>query len=148
MPGFSSPPDPKAFNAAVYEIVRQIPPGWVATYGQVAGMIPPPEGFNLHNYGAVGARWVGSAMAACPADVPWQRVINAQGKISLRGTDGPNLQRELLEAEGVQFDARQKVDLKRYRWAGPSREWLRDHQLMEPVDSQDDPPGSQMSFNV
>jgi len=57
-------------------------------------------------------------MAACPDDVPWQRIINAQGKISLRG-GGENRQRELLEDEGVVFDDRERVDLKRYGWKGP-----------------------------
>ena len=58
-------------------------------------------------------------MAACPEGVPWQRVINSQGKISLRRGTGPQIQRELLEAEGIEFDERERVDLKRYGWAGP-----------------------------
>lgn len=147
MPGFSSPPDPKAYNAVVYEIVRQIPAGKVATYGQIAGMIPPPGAVNLHSYGSLGARWVGSAMAACPDGVPWQRVINSQGKISLRGGEGQNVQKELLEAEGVEFDVREKVDLNKYRWSGPSREWLRDHNLLEPV-SPNDPSGPQLTLKI
>jgi methylated-DNA-protein-cysteine methyltransferase-like protein len=57
-------------------------------------------------------------MAACPENVPWQRVINAQGKISLRQGSGGTRQRELLEAEGVQFDERDRVDLKQYQWEG------------------------------
>ncbi|MDO9349360.1 MAG: MGMT family protein [Anaerolineales bacterium] len=68
----------------VWDIVRQIPAGKVATYGQIAALIPPPGGMPLPDYLAFEARWVGGAMAACPPDVPWQRVINAQGKISLR----------------------------------------------------------------
>lgn len=58
-------------------------------------------------------------MAALPAghDVPWQRVINSQGKVSpRRNGDGDLIQRLLLEAEGVQFDARGRVDLVRYSW--------------------------------
>jgi methylated-DNA-protein-cysteine methyltransferase-like protein len=58
-------------------------------------------------------------MAACPADVPWQRVINAQGKISVRKGGGSLEQRALLEAEGVEFDDRERVDLARYGWPGP-----------------------------
>jgi methylated-DNA-protein-cysteine methyltransferase-like protein len=116
--GFVSPPDPVAFKARVWEIVRQIPPGKVATYGQIGGLIPVPEGLTEKDYRAFAPRWVGGAMAACPDDVPWQRVINAQGKISLRG-GGETRQRELLEAEGVEFDERDRVDLRRYGWVGP-----------------------------
>lgn len=58
-------------------------------------------------------------MAACPADVPWQRVINAQGKISQRA--GSERQRRLLEQEGVAF-VNDKVDLKRYQWPGPGHD--------------------------
>ena len=112
----TNPPDPKAFNAAVYEIARKIPVGRVATYGQIATMLPPPEGVNLPEYEAQGARWVGGAMAACGDDVPWQRVINAQGKISVRKGGGPVRQRALLEAEGVEFDENERVDLAKYRW--------------------------------
>jgi len=55
--------------------------------------------------------------AACPAEVPWQRVINAQGKISLKG-EAAQKQRLRLEAEGIEFDARGRIDLNRFRWAG------------------------------
>jgi methylated-DNA-protein-cysteine methyltransferase related protein len=58
-------------------------------------------------------------MAACPPDVPWQRVINAQGKISDR--PGAQSQRQLLEAEGIVF-VKDKVDLKVYQWRSPGRE--------------------------
>ena len=115
---YTSPPDPLAFNTQVWEIVRQIPRGKVSTYGQIALMIPPPEGVEANEYRAVGARWVGAAMAACPDDVPWQRVINAQGKVSVRRGGGEQLQRHLLEEEGVAFDDRDRVDLKRYGWSG------------------------------
>ncbi len=129
---FTSPPDPSAFNATVWEITRQIPAGEVCTYGQIAGMIPPPAGMNQRDYDAFGARWVGGAMAACPPDVPWQRVINSQGKISLRKGGGQEVQRGLLEEEGVVFDDRGRVDLKKYRWEGPSEEWLKAHGLNLP----------------
>jgi methylated-DNA-protein-cysteine methyltransferase-like protein len=117
-PRFSSPPDPVAYKAQVWEIVRRIPPGKVATYGQIAALTPVPPGLAEPDYRAFAPRWVGGAMAACPDDVPWQRVINAQGKISLRG-GGEQRQRELLEAEGVSFDERGRVDLRRFGWAGP-----------------------------
>jgi methylated-DNA-protein-cysteine methyltransferase-like protein len=119
-PQFTSPPNPAEFNARVWEIVRQIPPGKVYTYGQVAGQIPPPAGIPFQDYKAWGARWVGGAMAACPEGIPWQRVVNAQGKISLRPGGGGQVQRELLEAEGVVFDGRERIDLKRFGWEGPA----------------------------
>ncbi|HEX7975237.1 MAG TPA: MGMT family protein [Anaerolineales bacterium] len=118
-PQFTSPPDPLAFNAQVWEIVRQIPSGTVATYGQIAGLIPTPQGISTRDYGAFGARWVGGAMAACPPDVPWQRVINSQGQISLRRGGGHIRQRQLLEDEGVVFDERERVNLAHFGWKGP-----------------------------
>lgn len=118
-PGFTSPPDPRAFQLQVWELVRRIPPGKVATYGQIAALVPTPPGLSTKDYRAFGPRWVGGAMAACPTGVPWQRVINAQGKISLRRGSGESEQRALLEAEGVIFDERQRVDLKRFGWEGP-----------------------------
>jgi len=112
---FTSPPNPPEFHARVWELVRQIPRGKVATYGQIALMLPPPEGVDMDNYLAFGARWVGGAMAACPDGVPWQRVINSQGKISER--PGAAKQRQLLEEEGVEF-VKDKIDLKKYGWGG------------------------------
>ncbi len=115
MPRFTSPPDPKQYNERVWQLVRQVPRGKVATYGQIALMIPPPAGVDFDAYRAQAPRWVGSAMAACPNDVPWQRVINSQGKISER--PGAKKQRQLLEGEGVVF-AKDKIDLKKYGWKG------------------------------
>jgi methylated-DNA-protein-cysteine methyltransferase-like protein len=103
----------------IYEVVRQIPSGRVATYGQIAAIV-----------GDCTARMVGYALAATPAgsDVPWQRVINAQGKISLRANSGENtLQRQLLEEEGVRFDAENRVNFRQYRWPGPDLDWLLAH---------------------
>jgi methylated-DNA-protein-cysteine methyltransferase-like protein len=119
MMGFSSPPDPTAFNLQVWEVTCLIPPGKVATYGQIARLITPPQGMNPRDYQAWSPRWVGGAMAACPEGVPWQRVINSQGKISLRKDSGANKQKQLLEEEGIRFDERQRVDLKIYGWEGP-----------------------------
>lgn len=116
MPSFSSPPNPQAFNEQVWAVARRIPRGKVATYGQIAKMIPPPNGVELEAYAAFAPRWVGGAMANCPDDVPWQRVINSQGKISER--PGAERQRPLLEQEGVEFDAKDRVDLKKYGWNG------------------------------
>jgi methylated-DNA-protein-cysteine methyltransferase-like protein len=114
---FTSPPDPNVFNRRVWSVVRRIPAGRVASYGQIARLIPPPEGVDQESYSAFGARWVGSAMARCPDDVPWQRVINAKGEISPR--PGAERQRHLLEAEGVVFDERGRVDLGRFGWQEP-----------------------------
>ena len=112
MSPFASPPDPIIFNNQVWEIVRQVPPGKVTTYGQIARMIPPPEGVEAKSYLSLGPRWVGGAMAKCPDDVPWQRVINSKGEISPR--PGADEQRHLLEEEGVEFDVRGRVDLTRF----------------------------------
>lgn len=116
MPAFTSPPNMQTFYEQVWNLVRQIPVGKVATYGQIAKLIPPPHGVEIEAYAAFAPRWVGGAMAACPDDVPWQRVINSQGKISER--PGAERQRPLLEAEGVIFDAKGKVDLKKFSWSG------------------------------
>lgn len=117
---YSSPPNQKAYYEQVWALVRQVPPGKVATYGQIALMIPPPMGVDFDSYKAFSPRWVGGAMAACPDDVPWQRIINSQGKISPRA-GGAEKQRLLLEEEGVEF-VKDKVDLKKYGWRGPGEE--------------------------
>ena len=117
---YSSPPNQKAYYEQVWALVRQVPPGKVATYGQIALMIPLPMGVDFDSYKAFSPRWVGGAMAACPDDVPWQRIINSQGKISPRA-GGAEKQRLLLEEEGVEF-VKDKVDLKKYGWRGPGEE--------------------------
>jgi methylated-DNA-protein-cysteine methyltransferase related protein len=91
---------------AIYRVVKRIPRGKVATYGQVARL----AGFPNH------ARLVGYAMHSLnDTRVPWHRVINAQGKISLRDLSA-EIQRGLLEEEGVWFSSSDVVDLKRFRW--------------------------------
>ena len=112
---FTSPPNPQEFHQRVWQLVRRVPRGKVATYGQIALMLPPPDGVDFESYRAFGPRWVGGAMAACPDDVPWQRIINSQGKISER--PGAPKQRQLLEEEGIEF-VKDKVDLKKYGWRG------------------------------
>lgn len=102
-------PAAKTGWADVHAVVRRIPRGRVATYGQVAGLAGIPG----H------ARQVGYALHALgpDTDVPWQRVINARGGISPRAEPwAAALQRRLLEREGVRFDARGRVDLARYAW--------------------------------
>ena len=130
MSPFASPPDPVIYRNQVWEIVRQVPAGKVTTYGQVAKMIPPPEVMPQRSYDAFGPRWVGGAMAACPDDVPWQRVINSQGKISLR--PGGQDQHLLLEEEGVEFNQNGKVDFQRFGWNGPGQGWCRQHGFLPP----------------
>jgi len=95
----------------IYAVVRQIPLGKVATYGQVADLADL----------ARKARLVGYALYRVDmqnTDIPWQRVVNAKGEISLSplryGTD--YLQRSLLEAEGVIFNDSGKIDLRKYLW--------------------------------
>jgi methylated-DNA-protein-cysteine methyltransferase-like protein len=113
---YSSPPNQQAYYEQVWSLVRQIPPGKVASYGQIAMMIPPPMGVAFEAYKSFSPRWVGGAMAACPDDVPWQRVINSQGKISERS--GAEKQRQLLQEEGVIF-VKDRLDMKKYGWRGP-----------------------------
>ena len=126
---YTSPPNQQAYYEQVWKLVRQIPRGKVAAYGQIALMIPPPMGVDFETYKAFSPRWVGGAMAACPDDVPWQRVLNSQGKISPR-PGGAEKQRQLLEQEGVQFDAKDRVDLKKYGWRGPNEEDQADSQQL------------------
>lgn len=129
---YSSPRDQTAYNILVWEIVRQVPAGNVTTYGQIAAMIPAPEETEASRYKAFGPRWVGGAMAACPEGVPWQRVINSHGKISLGRKEAALIQRDLLEDEGIQFDERDQVDLSRYGWSGPPERWLQERGLLPP----------------
>jgi methylated-DNA-protein-cysteine methyltransferase-like protein len=96
-------------------------------------MIPVPPDGDPDQYRRLGARWVGAAMHDIPdADIPWQRVINSQGKISLAGASGDR-QRELLQREGIQFSSDGSVDLVRYGWQGPDDAWLAAHDLLPPV---------------
>jgi methylated-DNA-protein-cysteine methyltransferase-like protein len=104
-----------SFFDAVYVLVRQIPRGKVASYGDIAAMLGHPRA----------ARTVGWALASLPPgqeeEIPWQRVINAQGRISIRHMrHAADEQRALLEAEGIEFDSRGLVDLQRFGWEGLS----------------------------
>jgi methylated-DNA-protein-cysteine methyltransferase related protein len=93
-PSRITPPvgDPAA--AAIYAVIRRIPRGWVATYGQVLRQLGPAT------------------------DIPWHRVVNAKGEVSyaLSRNGGDVLQQRLLEKEGVEFDNRNRFDLERFRW--------------------------------
>ncbi len=135
----SNPPDPKAYATKVYEIVRAIPSGRVMTYGQIAALIPPPPRVDPLQYEKLSPRWVGSAMAQCPDDLPWQRVINSQGKVSARPGYGPMVQRKLLEQEGVVFDEKDRVDLGRYEWS-PETGWLIERGFVPPARDEGEQP--------
>ncbi|MEC9459662.1 MAG: MGMT family protein [SAR324 cluster bacterium] len=94
----------------IQEIIRLIPSGKVATYGQIAEIV-----------GGCTARMVGYAVSSIPlnSDIPWQRVINYKGGISQRKSgSGGLLQQKLLEAEGIKFDNSGRTDLEHYRWNG------------------------------
>lgn len=126
-----NPPDPNYF-ATVWRIVRQIPEGKVSSYGQIASMIPPMPEADADQYRRLGPRWVGTAMRTEPdAPIPWHRVINSQGSISLAGTTGTE-QRQRLEAEGVTFDAKGRVDFEQVGWDGPDDDWLDENDLLPP----------------
>lgn len=102
--------------ARIYAVVRQVPTGRVASYGQIAGIV-----------GGCTARMVGYAMSAVQAesDVPWHRIINALGKVSPRADGGgAHEQRARLEQEGVVFDAQSRVNWREVRWDGPGLAWL------------------------
>jgi methylated-DNA-protein-cysteine methyltransferase related protein len=101
----------KGLHRRIHDVVSRIPRGRVATYGQVARLARLPGQ----------ARLVGYALHALPAGktIPWQRVVNAQGAISLRGEHATR-QRRLLEREGVRFDSRGRIPLASFQWR-PSR---------------------------
>ena len=109
-----APPQAAEFNDAVYTLVRSVPAGRVTTYGRVAQLLSTPQHSNPDAHRRLGARWVGTALHACPPDVPWHRVINAQGRISFR--PGAAQQRALLSAEGVVFSDAGTVNLQQFGW--------------------------------
>ena len=98
------------FNQKVYLKVSKIPYGKIATYGQIADLI--------YAYGH--ARQVGWALRRLklPSTIPWHRVINSKGEISMslsrKGTDW--IQKELLIKEGIKFNSKMKIDIKKYLW--------------------------------
>jgi methylated-DNA-protein-cysteine methyltransferase related protein len=99
------------FTERVYRMVRRVPRGRIVSYGGVAALLGHPRA----------ARGVGQALHALPegSDVPWWRVVNRNGEISIRGfTHAAKLQRTLLAKEGVTFDDRGRADWKRFGWDG------------------------------
>lgn len=103
----------------IYGLAREIPYGRVTTYGQLGAMV-----------GLTDMRYVGDAMNACPDDVPWQRVINSRGTISIGGATGAK-QRALLEEEGIVFDENGRVDFGEVGWT-PDAEWLEANGYKQP----------------
>lgn len=107
--------DPIQFFEKVYVIVRLIPKGKVTSYGRIAEMLDAPRG----------ARAVGYAMRGLKhkegnptyEGIPWQRVVNAQGRLSIPNV-GKHIQKELLEEEGIMISKDFKIDLKKYLWEG------------------------------
>jgi methylated-DNA-protein-cysteine methyltransferase-like protein len=91
----------------IYTVIRKIPRGKVATYGQIAKL----AGMGSH------ARLVGYALHALTPEkrVPWHRVVGAGGKISLGG-EGYSIQRKILESEGVEFNEKERIQLSRFGW--------------------------------
>jgi methylated-DNA-protein-cysteine methyltransferase-like protein len=96
----------RSFFERVYEVVAQIPYGKVVSYGQIAWMLDEPHG----------ARAVGFAMRCCPDELPFQRVVRADGSIA--GGTVAQLRRALLESEGVPFLPDGRVDIKACQWNG------------------------------
>lgn len=95
----------------IYAYVRMVPRGKVVTYGQIARLV-----------GGISAQMVGFAMASTPkgSEVPWQRVINAKGRISPHGFGyGSAMQEALLREEGVEFGPDGTIDLQKFGWTGP-----------------------------
>ena len=100
----------KGLYQRIYDVVKTIPPGRVSTYGRIAKMA-----------GNCSARMAGYAMSAAKPEheTPWFRVVNAKGEISFPpGSEGREVQRKLLEAEGVEFDVRGRIDLDVFGWDG------------------------------
>lgn len=111
-------PQQYALYDKIYSVIEQIPRGNVATYGDIAAIVG----------GGCDARMVGFALNEMPKDrpdIPWQRVINREGGISTRGLR----QRQVLEEEGVEFDAQDRAILARFRWDGPDAEWAAAHDV-------------------
>lgn len=100
---------PVSFNELVYALVRHIPPGHVLNYGRIAELLEAPQG----------AREVGWAMSSLrgSSGVPWHRVVNAQGRVSIKGSPlAAAEQRARLEAEGIEFDENDTLDMQKYLW--------------------------------
>ncbi len=81
-------------------------------------MLPPPAGVDAETYLEFGALWVSGAVASCPDDLPWQRVVNSKGEVSEKNGADAKRHKLLLEDEGVQFSVRGRIDMKKFGWSG------------------------------
>lgn len=105
------------FFEKVYQLLALVPHGKVVSYGQIAAWLGDPRA----------ARTVGWALHGLPegSGLPWHRVINVEGRITTPCMGHPaTRQRELLEGEGITFGLDGRVDMDRYRWAGPTFEQI------------------------
>ena len=101
-------PDRSDFTENIIRVIRSVPAGKVITYGAVAAKAGNPRG-------ARGVAWILNSSAKTEA-LPWHRVINSRGTISLKPGYGFELQKQLLESEGVDVSGQGAVDLHRYFW--------------------------------
>lgn len=99
-----------SFYKQVYDLVCEIPKGKVTTYGNIAYLLGKPRAARVVGYAL-------NALKKTETKVPWQRVINSNGMISFKGDIfRANLQKKLLEQEGIEFDENGKIDLQKYGW--------------------------------
>lgn len=98
----------ESFSQRVKSLIKKIPPGKVATYGQIATLAGNPRGSRT-------VAWVLHSSTR-KENLPWHRVINSKGMISLPPSSGYETQKSLLEKEGILFDENDKVDFNRFLW--------------------------------
>ena len=97
-----------SFSQRVKSLIKKIPPGKVATYGQIATLAGNPRGSRQ-------VSWILHSSTR-KDNLPWHRVINSKGRISLPPSSGYETQRAMLENEGIVFDENDKVDFDRFLW--------------------------------
>ncbi len=97
-----------SFSQRVKEIIKQIPEGNVATYGQIATYAGNPRASRQ-------VAWILHSSSQ-KDKLPWHRVINSKGRISLPHAGGYETQKELLEMEGIVFSKNDKIDFTKYLW--------------------------------
>ena len=103
-------PEPKRseYTDKVIQVIRSIPEGKILTYGRAAAMAGNPRGARV-------VVWILHSSSE-KEQLPWHRVVNSKGTISLEPGYGYELQRQLLESEGVEFDMKNRIDLRRFLW--------------------------------